>query len=146
MNQKTTSAYAAVVALNFVISMAIAQTSATTCNLSAPPEDAARASSSLIGEVLAYPDPKSVPTNYSGCLSTWVGGGVRMIEAKFENGKIRWYRMGDNDLYCEYENDQVVKEVASERMRKGLEQYPPQMRSLIGLCPPGAQLIPSKWK
>jgi hypothetical protein len=97
-------------------------------------------------DMLYYPDPRGVPPDYSGCLNTWAEGGARMIEAKFENGKIRWYRIGANDVYCEYENDRVVKEIVSEEMRRAIDRLPPQLKSQMKLCPPGARLIPSKWR
>ena len=133
----------------FVASQSFAQLDAsTTCHLTAVPKDALRVAQPSTPTMFHFPDPRIVPLDYSGCLNTWIEGGFRLIEAKFEGGKIKWYRMGTgtNDVYCEYENDRVTKEVVSNAIRKQRDQLARQLRDQMPFCPPGEHLVPSKWR
>ncbi len=71
---------------------------------------------------------------------------VRALEAKFVNGKIKWSKLGKNEIYCEYENDQVVKQQVDPEVKKRFEALYPKPPPDFAFCPPGAQLVPSKWK
>lgn len=115
------------------------------CNLNAAPTNAVRKSAGSALPTLSFPDPETVPPNYSGCLNLWSEAGVRIVEAKFEKGAIRWYRLGDNEVYCEYENNRPTKEMLSDAARKARDQLPPEIRTQIPMCPPGEFLVPSMW-
>jgi hypothetical protein len=94
---------------------------------------------------VAFPDPKSVPDNFTGCLNTWLAlsnEDVRIFEAKFVDGKIRWLKSGSGQLYCEYEGDRVVRQHVAPEVIKEMEVAFPKFE----FCPPGSTLGPSKWK
>jgi len=127
-------------------------TEANTCNLTKPPENAIRRiASQTPGEptLLAFPDPKEVPATYTGCLNTWMempDEAVRVVEARFVDGKIRWARMGKGEVYCEYENDRVIKQQVDPELKKLTEAAFPKRSLDSEFCPPGEALVPSKWK
>ena len=82
-----------------------------TCSLTSVPEDAVRQAIPLptgTANIVAFPDPDTVPNNFNGCMNRWMeasGTTVRILEARFVNGGLTWYRAGDGEIYCEYEND-----------------------------------------
>jgi hypothetical protein len=127
-------------------------TEANTCNLTKPPENSVRRiASQTPGEptLLAFPDPKEVPADYNGCLNTWIatpGEDVRVVEARFVGGKVKWTRMGHGEVYCEYENDRVIKEQVDAQLKKQTEAASPKGSLDSQFCPPGEALVPSKWK
>jgi hypothetical protein len=119
-----------------------ALTAEATCNLSRIPDGAVRVEVPQSPPLFHYPDPRAVPKNYSGCLNTWLEGNVRAMQGRFINGKIAWFRVGDHDVYCEYENDRVVKQVVDEGLRRKMAQS----GIVTSYCPPGEELIPARWR
>ena len=89
-----------------------------------------------------FPYLRMVPQDYSGCLNTWFEGNVRVLEAKFVNGKIKWYRAGNSDVFCEYENDRVTRQEVTEEVKRQMKETFPNYQ----FCPPGSELAPSKWR
>lgn len=114
----------------------------TTCGLSQIPVNAVRVEVPQSPPLFHYPDPRAVPGDYSGCLNTWLEGNIRAMQARFNRGRVVWFRVGGNDVYCEYENDRVVKEVVDEGLRRKMAEAGMTAR----YCPPGQDLIPSRWR
>jgi hypothetical protein len=127
-------------------------TESNTCDLAKPPENSIRRIASQTPDaptLISFPDPKEVPANYSGCLNTWIaapGKDIRVVEAKFVDGRIKWSRMGKGEIYCEYENDRVIKQEVDPELRKQMQAANPKASLDAEFCPPGAALVPSKWK
>lgn len=124
-------------------------TDANTCNLDKPPTNAQRQLASDrpgAPTVISFPDPRAVPVNYTGCLNIWFAlptEDVRVLEAKFVDGKIRWGKLGKGEIYCEYEDDKVVKQQVDPEVEKRAEALYPKPPVF---CPPGTELVPSMWK
>lgn len=114
----------------------------TTCNLRDIPAQAVRVEVPQSPALFHFPDPRSVPHDYSGCLNTWFEGNVRAMQARFNRGKVAWFRVGNNDVYCEYQDDRVVKQFVDEGLRRKMAES----GLLSNYCPPGEELIPSKWR
>ncbi len=119
-----------------------ASTIETTCGLSQIPANAVRVEVPQSPPLFHYPDPRSVPQDYTGCLNTWLEGNIPAMQARFFRGRIVWFRVGGNDVYCEYENDRVVKQVVDEALRRKMAEA----GMVATYCPPGHELIPSKWR
>jgi len=117
-------------------------TAENTCNLAQMPATAVRVTEPPAEPVFHYPDPRAVPRDYSGCLNTWLDGNVRALQARFEKGRVVWFRVGGNDVFCEYENDRVVKQFVSESLRRQMAEA----GMISNYCPPGEELVPSKWR
>lgn len=119
-----------------------ALTADATCNLTQIPAGAVRIDVPPSPPLFQYPDPRAVPKDYSGCLNTWLEGNIRAMQARFERGKVVWFRVGGNDVFCEYENDRVVRQIVSEDLRRQMAQA----GMISNYCPPGEDLAPSKWR
>lgn len=60
---------------------------------------------------IKYPDPRTVPNNYSGCLNIWlegVGPPVLTTVAKFRGGVTESVSIPAYGLNCEYRNNRLV--------------------------------------
>lgn len=114
----------------------------TTCNLVQMPATAVRVTAPPAEPVFHYPDPRIVPADYSGCLNTWLDGNIRAMQARFEQGKVVWFRVGNNDVFCEYESDRVVKQVVAESLRRQVAES----GMIVTYCPPGQELSPPRWR
>jgi hypothetical protein len=119
-----------------------AHTVEATCSLSQIPADAVRVDVPQSPPLFHYPDPRAVPKDFSGCLNTWLEGNIRAMQARFYLGKVVWFRVGGNDVYCEYENDRVVKQVVDDSLRRKMAEA----GMTASYCPPGQDLIPSRWR
>jgi len=119
-----------------------ALTAEATCSLSQIPANAVRVEVPQSPPLFHYPDPRSVPWDYSGCLNTWLEGNIRAMQARFNRGRVVWFRVGGNDVYCEYENDRVVKQVVDESLRRKMADA----GMTTSYCPPGQDLVPAKWR
>lgn len=114
----------------------------TTCGLTRIPDNAVRIEVPPSPPLFQYPDPRAVPKNYTGCLNTWLEGNIPAMQGRFFQGRIVWFKVGGNDVYCEYENDRVVKQVVDEALRRKMAEA----GMMATYCPPGHELIPSKWR
>ena len=66
---------------------------------------------------IKYPDPRSVPNNYTGCLNTWFeGDGPPRLAtvARFSGGVTEWVRIPAYGLNCEYKNNQLLPDPARQ--------------------------------
>jgi hypothetical protein len=106
----------AIGAFIYVVGSALAQTpSSSTCGMAEPPKQAMR--KTLVGGMveIKYPDPTTVPANYTGCLNIWmegVGDPVLTMVAKFKNGVAESVSVPPYGLNCEYKNNKLVHDPA----------------------------------
>ncbi len=95
---------------------AVAQSSGSnTCKLEQPPNEAVRRVLPGGMAEIKYPDPRTVPNNYTGCLNTWlegVGPPVLIAVAKFKDGVTESVRIPAYGLDCAYENNRLVDDPA----------------------------------
>lgn len=117
-----------------------------TCGLAAPPKDALRLQQPPAPLMFQYPDPSRVPAAYTGCLNTWLENGQKVMEARFDKGRIVHYRMGHDDVACDYRDARVIREVVSDEMRRQVAQLPPEARADMRFCPSSEQLLPARSK
>ncbi len=97
---------------------------------------------------IAYPDPATVPSNFTGCLTRWIGtysDNAKIFEVRFTNGKLMWVRGGDADIYCEYDGQRVTRVEISPKLKQVLEAYNPKGAD-AQLCPEPLGLAISEWK
>lgn len=105
----------------------------TTCNVQTVPEGAIRQPQIGGAVTLHYPDPRSVPADYSGCLNSWAVVGENTVPAfvaKFERGVIQFWKMAAMNVVCSYEDGQLVREKSSN----------------ASMCPPAREVALKKWQ
>ena len=105
----------------------------TTCSVQAAPAEAIR--QPQIGGVITlhYPDPRSVPADYSGCLNSWAVVGEETTPAfvaKFDKGVIQYWKAAAMNITCAYEGGQLIKEKSTNSP----------------MCPPARELALKKWQ
>ena len=104
------------VAVVIHVGFAAAQSSSRdACGMADPPKDAIR--KKLVGGMveIKYPDPATVPGNYTGCLNLWyegVGPRVLATVARFKNGVTEAVSVPPYGLTCEYRNNTLVPDPA----------------------------------
>jgi hypothetical protein len=89
-----------------------------TCGMKQPPEGALRRTLPGGMAEIKYPDPRTVPNDYTGCLNTWldgIGPPALLTVARFRNGITESVSIPAHGLNCEYQNDSLVPDPA----RKG---------------------------
>ncbi len=106
---------------------------AQNCDIKIAPKDALR--HPLDGDTLAtlhYPDPRSVPDDYSGCLNIWFeadGRSFLTAVIRFKKGQLVSLTDPERNMGCHYDNGRLIKEKSAP----------------AELCPPSGGTV-SEWK
>jgi hypothetical protein len=105
------------------------------CGMVDPPKEAVRKTTVVGGAIeIWYPDPRTVPSNYTGCLNTWytyegTGPATLVSVAKFNKGVTESVRVPPYGLTCEYRNNALVPDPAR-----------------LGTCLEAADVTLDKWR
>lgn len=106
---------------------------APACNVQVVPKEAVRLPQNGGLVTLHYPDPRSVPADYSGCLNSWAVIGnktVPMFVSKFDKGVIQSWKMAEMNVVCNYENGQLARDKSVS----------------ASMCPPAREVTLKKWQ
>ncbi len=89
------------------------------CKLTEPPKESYIAAAGHVGRSFTYPDPRKIPTNYSGCVKAWLGDynpnskSVLVLSVKFDGGlvsRIETFNPNKNTTIavCEFDKNESL--------------------------------------
>jgi len=105
----------------------------TACNIQAVPEEAIREPQIGGAVTVYYPNPRTLPADYSGCLNSWIVVGEKTTPAfvaKFDKGVIQFWKAAAMNITCSYEGGQLVHAKSTN----------------ASMCPPAREITLKKWQ